>query len=240
MEVESKSRCLESKVREAVEMAVRVEVERDAAHHEVAMGRLKIDAAGSARAQMESELACIHHALAASKVARRKVESELDGAQEVLAVSIEAGRKTEEEVSRLTDERVSLLVELGGSKDELSTFRAEATKDKKALEVEYDAGFEVIFNYGYGCYAFTHNICGSKLRILAGMQDMITPLTPEFFVNPRCPPDAVPGKAVAALEVDISEEVERSSTVGMKEGDNPDSPSRIAGDMEEPGAAGES
>ena len=90
----------------------------------------------------------------------------------------------EEEVSHLTDERVSLFVELGASKDELSAFHAEVAKEKKALEAEYDAGFEVIFNYGYGCCAFAHNICGSKPRIPAGMPDTLNPLPLEFFVNP--------------------------------------------------------
>ena len=67
-----------------------------------------------------------------------------------MAASREAWRKAEEEVNRLIDERVSLLLKLGASKDELSAFREEASKDKKALEEEFDAGFEVIFNYGYG------------------------------------------------------------------------------------------
>ena len=168
------------------------------------------------------------------------MESELDRAQQALAVSGEVGRKAEEEVSRLTDERVSLLVELGASKDELFTFRAEVTKEKKALGAEYDAGFEVIFNYGYGCCSFTHNICGSKLGIPVGMPDTSTPLTLEFFVNPRCPLGAIPGEAVVSPEADISEEVERSSAAGMKVDDNPDSLSRVAGEMKEPGAAGES
>ena len=57
MEEESKSRRLESEVREAVEREVRAKKERDAARHEVAMGRLEIDAAGNAQAQMESVLA---------------------------------------------------------------------------------------------------------------------------------------------------------------------------------------
>ena len=34
MEAESKSRCLESEAREAIERVVRVKAERDAAHHE--------------------------------------------------------------------------------------------------------------------------------------------------------------------------------------------------------------
>ena len=57
MEVESKSRRLEVEAREAVERATRAEAKRDVALHEVAMARVEIDAVGSARAQMESELA---------------------------------------------------------------------------------------------------------------------------------------------------------------------------------------
>ena len=57
MEAESESRRLEVEAREAVERATRAEAERDVARHEVAMARVEIDAVGSARAQMESELA---------------------------------------------------------------------------------------------------------------------------------------------------------------------------------------
>ena len=89
-----------------------------------------------------------------------------------------------EEVSSLVDERVSLLLELGASKDELSVFRAEASKEKKALEEAFDAGFDVIFNYGYGYYAFAHNICGSEPVIQNGMPDTSKPLPPDFFINP--------------------------------------------------------
>ena len=131
------------------------------------------------------------------------MESKLDKAQQALAASGEAWRKAEEEASHLKDERVSLLVELRASKDELSAFRAEASKEKKALEAEFDAGFEVIFNYGYGCYAFMHNICGSKPGIPDGMSDTSNPLPPEFFVNPRCPSSVVPIKVATAPEASI-------------------------------------
>ena len=70
MEEESKSRWLKLEAREAVEKAARAKVERDVAHHEVEMARLEIDAAGSARAQMESELARVQHPLAASEDTR--------------------------------------------------------------------------------------------------------------------------------------------------------------------------
>ena len=187
MEAESKSRRLELESREAIERAARAKAKRDVFRHEMAMARLEIQAAGGARAQMESELARVQRALAASENARRKVEFELDEAQQALATSREAWWKAEEEASRLTDERVSLLVELGASKDELSAYCAEVCKENKALEAEYDTGLEVIFNYGYGCCAFAHNIFGSKPGIPVGMPSTSNPLPLEFFVNPRCP-----------------------------------------------------
>ena len=116
MEEESKLRWLELEAREAVEKATRAEAERDATRHEVAMARLEIDVAGRAQAQMESELAWVQRALAASEDARRKMESELDAIQQALAASGEACRMAEEEANRLTDEWVSLFVELGVSK----------------------------------------------------------------------------------------------------------------------------
>ena len=77
---------------------------------------------------MESELARVQHSLVALKDARRKVEFELDGVQQALAAFGEAWWKAKEEASRLTDERVSLLLKLGASKDELSTFWVEVSK----------------------------------------------------------------------------------------------------------------
>ena len=240
MEAESKSRRLELEAREAIERATYAEDERDAACHEVAMAQLEINAAGSARAQMESELARVQRALAASKDARWKMECELDAAQQALAASGEICWKVEEKASRLTDERDLLLVELGASKDELFAFLVEVAKEKKALEAEYDAGFEAIFNYGYGCCAFVHNICGSKFKIPDGMSATSEPLTPEFFVNPRCPLVAVPVGARVAPKPGVSEGVEHSSTAGAKEGDNPDSPSGVDEDREDPSASDES
>ena len=165
------------------------------------------------------------------------MESELDGAQQALATFVEAWQKAEEEASRLTNERVSLLVELGASKDELSTFRAKVSKEKKAYKVEFDAGFEVIFNYGYGCCAFAHNICGSKPRIPAGISDTSNPLPIEFFVNPQCPSGVVPIEATVVPEVVISEGVEHSSVVGGEVDDNLDSLPRVAGEREDPDAS---
>ena len=47
---------------------------------------------------------------------------------------------------------------------------------------------DVIFNYGYSYCAFAHDIRGSKPKIPPVMPDTSTPLTLEFFMNPRCPP----------------------------------------------------
>ena len=73
-------------------------------------------------------------------------------------------------------------------KEDFAAFQEKSSAEKSALEVEFEASSDVIFNYCYGCCAFTHDICGSKPMIPAEMPDTSTPLTPEFFVNPRCPP----------------------------------------------------
>ena len=62
------------------------------------------------------------------------------------------------------------------------------------------------------------------------------PLTPKFFVNPRCPPAAV--EASVATKASVSEGVDHSSTVEAKIGDNPDSLSEVAREREDPGASG--
>ena len=83
----------------------RAEIEIDAARHDALMASMDADAAGNVRARVESELARVQSTLAAAEEARRKVD---------------------DEISRLTDERVSLLLELGTCKDEISAIRAEA------------------------------------------------------------------------------------------------------------------
>ena len=140
-EVESRSRRWEKEAKEGVKKVAGAETERDAARHEASMARIDSNAAGSARAKVESELARVQNAL---------------------AISEEARQKAEDEASCLAVERVSLLIELMTSKDEVSTLQAQAFKEKKALDEAYEEGFDVIFNYGYGCCAFAHNICGSQ------------------------------------------------------------------------------
>ena len=100
----------------------------------------------------------------------------------------EACRRVEEENGRLTDERLSLLMQLGATKDDFAAFREKSFAERSTLEAEFDASNDVIFNYGYGCCAFVHDICGRKRKIPTRMPDTSTPLTPKFFMNPRCPP----------------------------------------------------
>ena len=120
--------------------------------------------------------------------------------------------------------------------------QAQALKEKKALDEAYEEGFGVIFNYGYGCCAFAHNICGSQPVVLDRMPDTSNPLSPEFFINPRCPPGVVPVEAAtidvcygeamialerevpaAVLETDISKAGEHLSIVEVGLGNEPDS-----------------
>ena len=136
-ETASRSWWWEKEAKEGVEKVAQAKVERDAASHKASMARMDADAARSARMQVESELVRVQNAL---------------------AVSEEARRKAKDEASRLAVEPVSLLLELETSKDEVSAFWAQALKEKKALEEAYEEGFDVIFNYGYGCCDFAHSI----------------------------------------------------------------------------------
>ena len=79
-----------------------------------------------------------------------------------MALAGEACKKAEEETGRFSDERLALIMELGTIKDEFSAFREKAAADRETMEAEFDSNSHVLFNYGYGCCVFTHNICGSK------------------------------------------------------------------------------
>ena len=77
-------------------------------------------------------------------------------------------------------------MELGATKEDFAAFWEESFAEKSAVEAEFDASGDAIFNYGYGCCAFGHDIRGSKPMIPTGMPDASVALTPNFFVNPRC------------------------------------------------------
>ena len=95
-EVESNSWRWENQARGSVERMARAEAERDATRHDAMMACMDVDSTGNARARVEFEFFTV---------------------QNVLAAAEEARRKADDEVSRLIDERVSLLLELGTCKD---------------------------------------------------------------------------------------------------------------------------
>ena len=183
VEAESSSRHWENEAKESIEKMAQVEAERDVARHDALMTRMDADAAGNVGTQVESELARVQNALAISEEARRKAGSE---------------------ATQLEVDQTSILLELGMAKDEVFSIRTKAFKEKKALEEVYKEGFDVIFNYGYGCCAFAHNIYGSQPEVPDGME----PLSLEFFINPRCPPSAIPAEA-ATGKVGPSNELAR-------------------------------
>ena len=137
---------------------------------------------------MESELARVQHALVVAESARLKAEFEREVTKKALSLVREACTKAEEENIYLTDERLSLILELGTIKDDFAALLEKAVADREAMEAEFDVSGDTLFNYGYGYCVFTHNICKSKRQILDGILDPSNPLTPEFFANPRCPP----------------------------------------------------
>ena len=178
---------LELEAKKSAERAARAEAERDAARHEATMVKLEIEGAVNTRAQMESELARVQRASAVAESARLKAESEREVAQKALSLAGEACTKAEEENSRLTDEQLSLILELGTIKDDFAALQEKAVADREAMEAEFDASDNTLFNYGYGCCVFTHNICRSKPQILDGKPDPSVPLALEFFANPVAP-----------------------------------------------------
>ena len=107
VEEESSSRYWKNEARGSVERMARVEAARDAARHDALMARMDADVARKAKAKVESKLARVKKSLAATKETKKKVDDEF---------------------RRLTDERVSLLLELRTCKDEISVVRVEALR----------------------------------------------------------------------------------------------------------------
>ena len=98
-------------------------------------------------------------------------------------------------------------MELEATKDDFAAFREKTSAEKMTMEAEFDANNDVIFNYDYGCCAFTYNICGSEPLIPVRITDTLTPLTPEFFMNPRCPPSSSSVFPTAELGETIEEDL---------------------------------
>ena len=182
---------LELEDKESAERDSRADAERDAARREVAMAKLTAEGALNTRAQVESDLARVQHALGLTEEACLKAEFGRGVAQEVLAAIGEACKKAEEENSQLAEEKLALIIELEAVKDEFAAFREKAAAEKEMMETTFDSSDGTLFNYGYGSCAFAHNICGSKPEIQDGMSNPSVPLTADFFANPRCPPGAL-------------------------------------------------
>ena len=182
------------------------------------MAKLTAEGALNTRAQVQSELARVQHALGLAEEARLNAEFDRGATQEVLAATGEACKKDEEENNQLAEEKLDLIIELGDVKNEFSAFREKAAAEKEMMEVAFDSSGDTLFNYGYGCCAFAHNICGSKPEIPDGMPNPSVPLTTDFFANPRCPPGAL--VTSSSLDPAVINEGDRSvnspSTAGVE------------------------
>ena len=117
----------------------------------------------------------------------------------------------------MENEKLALVIELGALKDDFTAFREKAAADREAIEAKFDSSCDMLFNYGYGCCAFTHNICGSKPQIQDRMVSPSIPLTTEFFANPRCPPGASAAAYALALIAISGEERSENSLVAAGE-----------------------
>ena len=93
-----------------------MEKERDEARHEAKVAHLVASAAGNARARAEEDFVRIQEALVATKEDRSKAEAE---------------------IACLEVERTSFMLELGATKDEVSSLHSQAGRDKEAMEEEY-------------------------------------------------------------------------------------------------------
>ena len=163
----SRAKHWERKAKAGGEKIVRMEKEREEVKQVDKVVRLAASATGNARARAKEDLTRVQEASAAAEEGRHKGEAE---------------------TPYLEVERTSFLLELGATKDEVSSLYSQAGKDKEAMEEEYQKALEVIFAYGYEYCVFKHNICGDHPKVPDGMPDSANLLPPEFFANPRCPP----------------------------------------------------
>ena len=141
--------------------------------------------------------------------ARQKAEFDRGAAQEVMAATGEACKKAEEENSHLEKEKLALIIELGAVKDDFAAFREKVTTEREMMEAAFDSSGDTLFNYGYGCCAFAHNIRGSKPEIPDDMPNPSVPLTADFFANPRCSLGA--SATASSLDPVVDSEGDRSA-----------------------------
>ena len=99
--------------------------------------------------------------------AKVRAKDDLDRVQEALAVAEQARCKVEVEIARFEVKQMSLLLELGVAKDEVSSLHSQVGKDKEAKEEDYQKALELIFAFDFGCCVFKHNICRDCQRFSA-------------------------------------------------------------------------
>ena len=127
-------------------------------------------------------------AVSVASNAKARANEDLARVQEALAAAEEGKCKGEAETARLKVEQTSLLLELGATKDEVSSLHSQAGRDKEDMEEKYHKALEVIFAYGYGCCVFKHNISEDHPEVPDSMPDSADPLPSDFFANPGYPP----------------------------------------------------
>ena len=96
-------------------------------------------------------------------------------------IAKEAKHKAKVEVASLEVKWTSLLLEVGATKDEVSPLQSQVSKNKAAMEKDYQKALELIFAYGYRCCMFKHNICGDQPEVLDDMLDSSDPFSSEFL-----------------------------------------------------------
>ena len=77
------------------------------------------------------------------------------------------------------------MLEVGATKDEVSSLQSQAGKDKVAMEEDYQKALELIFAYGYGCCMFKHNICDDQ-------PEVPNPIPPTLFHYSFLPTQGAP------------------------------------------------
>ena len=162
----SRSRYWERNTKEGTKRVAGTENEREKAEEAHVTGLVSI-MGGEAKAWVDEDQVRVQGALAVTEEAK--------------AVVVEARRKAEVKATRLEVDWMSLLLDLGMTKDEVSSLQSQANKDKEAMEEEYQKTLEVIFAYDYKCYVFKHNICGDQPKVPGSMPDSADPLLPEFL-----------------------------------------------------------
>ena len=116
VKAKNRSKNWEWKAKVGAEKIASAEKKRDEAKEEAQIARLAAVVAGDAKAWAKDDLARV---------------------QDALVVAEEARHKAEAKVARLEVERTSLVLEIGATKDEVSSLQSQADKDKEAMEEDY-------------------------------------------------------------------------------------------------------